>query len=145
MQILSRKFYIKDNVLYYTWDDLEDDLPVLELKLRGILAGKKFNGVLGIPRGGVVLETKLSHIFDLRVLSSGVDDGSLVVDDISDGMKGGVTLLPYKVRGATLATLFYHPNSKVEPHIWLHKKEVNYVYFPWQNTPYPTRSSLPSP
>ena len=130
-------------VYYYTWNDFEKDINILVPKLRA--CGKKFTGIYGVPCGGNILATKLHYIFNLPIIFGGMDENTLIVDDISDGMKGGATLLPFRHRNLTIATLFYHPKSQVEPNIWLRKKDVDYIYFPWEDSPFPIQQSLPSP
>ena len=133
----------KWSIYCYTWNELEEDILKLVPKIRA--CGIKFNAIYGVPCGGLMLATKLHYIFDWPIIFGGMDRRTLVVDDISDGMKGGVTLLPYRKRGIVTATIFYHQNSQVEPNIWLRKKEVDYIYFPWQNSPEPIRQIMLSP
>lgn len=130
-------------VYYYTWNEFEKDINILVPKLKA--CGKKFNAIYGVPCGGNVLATKLHYILGWTPALTAKNENTLVVDDIADGMKGGATLLPYRHRGITIATLFYHPKCQVEPNIWIHKKEVDYIYFPWEDTPFPILQSLPSP
>lgn len=136
---VDREFLMLKKEEYYTWNDFEDDVPKLVTKINSL--GEKFNGIYGISRGGLPLAVKLSHLLDLPMLMGGVNEKSLVVDDVADT---GSMLIPFKDRGATLVTIFYKPWSKIEPHIWLRKTE-SFIYFPWENTPLPIRQILPSP
>lgn len=118
--------------IYYSWNDFEDDIPILVAKIKSI---GPFNGIHGIQRGGGTLAIKLSHMLDMLLVDGGVNSKTLVVDDVADT---GSMLMPFRDRGATILTIFYKPWSKIEPNIWLRKTE-SYIYFPWENTPYPIR------
>ena len=114
----------------YTWQEFEKDIPELVRRIKKFARRKSgFDGIYGIPRGGLALAVKLSHHLNLPILIGGVTSKTLVVDDVADT---GSTLLPYHDRKATIATLFWHPKSKVKPHIWLRKKESGWVVFPWE-------------
>lgn len=111
----------------YSWDDFEKDVPKLVSKIKKLK--KEFNGIYGIPRGGLVLAVKLSNLLDLPVIMGGITEKTLVVDDVADT---GSMLAPLKARKATLVTIFYKPWSKVVPDIWL-RKTKRYIDFPWEN------------
>lgn len=110
----------------YTWEEFEKDVPKLVKEIKRL--GKKFDGIYGIPRGGLPLAVTLSHRLNLPILIGGVTKNTLVIDDVADS---GSTLLTYAERKATIVTIFYKPWSKVKPNIWLRKTE-NHVVFPWE-------------
>ena len=110
----------------YSWEEFEEDIPKL---VRAIKKTRKhFNGIYGVPRGGLPIAVKLSHELNLPVLIGGVTKNTLVVDDVSDT---GSMLAPFKDRKATIVTIFYKPWSKVVPDIWLRKTE-DHIVFPWE-------------
>jgi len=110
----------------YTWAEFEEDIPKLVAKIKKL--NRRFDGIYGIPRGGLAISVKLSHHLDLPLLIGGVTSKTLLVDDVADT---GATLLPYVGRDATIVTIFYKPWSKVEPDIWIRKTE-NQIVFPWE-------------
>mgnify|MGYP001564559915 CR=1 FL=1 len=110
----------------YTWTEFEEDTSKLAAKIKRLR--KKFDGIHGIPRGGLTLAVKLSHLLNLPILIGGVTKNTLVVDDVADT---GSMLMPFKERKATIVTIFYKPWSKVVPNIWLRKTE-NHIVFPWE-------------
>ncbi|OGF63551.1 hypothetical protein A2926_03015 [Candidatus Giovannonibacteria bacterium RIFCSPLOWO2_01_FULL_44_40] len=113
----------------YTWTEFEEDIPKLVLRIKKLARRKGgFDGIYGIPRGGLPIAVKLSHVLNLPILIGGVTKNTLVVDDVADT---GSMLAPFKERKATIATLFYKPKSKVVPHIWL-RKTKDYIVFPWE-------------
>src|SRR3989338_4319716 len=86
----------------YSWDDFEKDVPKLIRKIKKLR--KRFDGIYGIPRGGLSIAVKLSHELNLPILVGGVTAKTLLVDDVADS---GSTLLPYTNRKATIVTIFY--------------------------------------
>jgi len=113
--------------LYYTWKEFEQDIDVLARRIKKWK--RKFNGIYGMPRGGLPLAVALSHKLNLPLLLGGVTAKTLVVDDIADS---GSTLTPYQERHACIVTIFYHPKSRVEPALWLRKKTADWIVFPWE-------------
>ena len=114
----------------YTWQEFEKDIPELVRRIKA--TKRKFNGIYGIPRGGLPIAVKLSNDLNLPLLIGGVTSKTLIVDDVADS---GSTLLPYISRRATIVTLFLADKSKIRPHIWLHKKAAKgkeWVVFPWE-------------
>jgi len=89
---------------------------------------KHFNGVYGIPAGGLVLATYLHYRLSLPLLLAPTKD-TLVVDDIVDS---GQTMSHYIIKGNFTASLFYKNNSLHEPHIWLREKTDKWIHFPWE-------------
>jgi len=85
--------------------------------------------VYGIPRGGLPLAVKLSHLMSLKLIidKKEITDTTLVVDDIADT---GRTLLPFKDH--ITATIYYHLRSKIEPTVWLYEKHDKWIVFPWE-------------
>ena len=84
--------------------------------------------IYGIPRGGQVLAVYLSHLTDLPVVEEkDINEKTLIVDDIADT---GETLI--KFRDYIIATIYYHKQSKVEPDIWIYKKNIEWILFPWE-------------
>lgn len=113
----------------YSWSDFEKDVPKLVRKIKKLARRKGgFDGIYGIPRGGLTLAIKLSHELNLPIILGGVTKNTLIVDDVSDT---GLTLAPFKERTATIVTIFYKPWSKVEPEIWL-RKTTKWIVFPWE-------------
>lgn len=120
-------------ILYYTWNDFEEDVLKITAKLKA--CGEKFNGIYGISRGGLPLAVKLSNILDKPLVMGGVDEKTLVVDDVADT---GSILIPQKERGAIIVTLFCKPWSKVVPNIYIRTTESR-IIFPWESSQFPIR------
>ncbi|MDA1334575.1 MAG: phosphoribosyltransferase [bacterium] len=112
----------------YTWQEFDEDVNLLAEKIKA--TNKKFDGIYGIPRGGLPIAVALSHRLDLPMLMGGANEKTLVVDDIADS---GSTLKPYRDRKSTIVTVFYHPSSTTEPNIWLRNKEQKWIVFPWES------------
>ena len=89
---------------------------------------RRFSGIHGIPRGGLVLAVALSHRLALPLLLK-PQPGCLVVDDV---FETGRSLAPYrKLAGAELLVWI----SKAEP-LWWQAVEVTdsaeWIVFPWE-------------
>tara|TARA_B100000579_G_scaffold338971_1_gene290323 strand:+ start:146 stop:532 length:387 start_codon:yes stop_codon:yes gene_type:complete len=90
---------------------------------------KSFEGVYGIPRGGLCLAVALSHSLELPLLSE-PKNNSLLIDDIYDS-------------GNTLEKMRNIKGS--ETHVWVSKKnptwwnaykyikDNDWIIFPWEN------------
>ena len=120
---------LKTKKQQYTWSNFEKDIPKLVRRIKKLARRKGwFDGIYGVPRGGLVLAIKLSHMLDLPVIMGGVTKRTLVVDDVADT---GSMLTPLKARNATIVTIFYKPWSDIKPDIWLRETE-KYIDFPWE-------------
>ena len=92
---------------------------------------EKFDGIYGIPRGGLCLAVCLSHKLDIP-LTITVSKNTLVVDDISDN---GLTLEYYTTLGSKIATLFSTDWTITKPN-WFIQKKLNkdeWIVFPWED------------
>ena len=90
---------------------------------------RRFSGIHGIPRGGLVLAVALSHRLDLPLLPE-PQPRCLVVDDV---FETGRSLAPHRqLAGAELLVWI----SKAEP-LWWQAVEVHpsaeWIVFPWEN------------
>ncbi len=111
---------------FYTWDEFLSDMHDRIIPALMPRAGE-FNGVWGPPRGGIIMAVMLSHQLGIPYLLAPQDKKTLIVDDIADT---GETLKDFSEY--SIATLFYHRQSIVEPSLWLHEKKDQWVVFPWE-------------
>jgi len=97
----------------------------------------KIDYIYGIPRGGLVVAVRLSHILGKPLIGSinfehdNIDfKALLVVDDIADT---GKTLDYWRNHtDVKIATVYYHRQSSVIPDIWVYEKQRNWITFPWE-------------
>ena len=96
----------------------------------------EFEGVYGIPRGGIILAVMLSHKLDIPYLSglNGLYGKKfIVIDDIADT---GTTLERYKrlevCAGAYYVTIHEHDDSIVKPNFSVIDKENKWIVYPWE-------------
>ena len=116
---------------FVSWDDVESFVNIFVDKVK--LEGKKFTGVYGLPRGGLVLAVMLSHRLDIPLLMA-PSNGCLIVDDIADS---GRSLLHFRENDTQfdnfyIATMFYHCRSNVVPDYYYLNKEDRWIVFPWE-------------
>jgi len=88
------------------------------------------NSIYPIPRGGLALGLYLSHLTGLPIVDrEAINHNTLICDDIADK---GETLMPFYLLDCTIATIYYHKQSKVEPDIWIYEKKDDWILFPWE-------------
>jgi len=89
---------------------------------------RRFSGIHGIPRGGLVLAVALSHRLALPLLLK-PQQGCLVVDDV---FETGRSLAPHRqLAGAELLVWI----SKAEPEWWRAVEvasSAEWIVFPWE-------------
>lgn len=121
-----------------TWDDIDSWCEHLANMINTNecnIKRKDLTGVYGIPRGGLVLATIMSHKLDLPMLMAPCE-GCLILDDIADS---GRSLIHYTDNDTQfnkyfIATYFWHPRSLVKPHMYCDEKEGGtWIVFPWEN------------
>ena len=112
---------------YVSWEKVRVGVHEISKEARK----RKYSGIYGIPRGGLVPAVMLSHKLKVPLLSTLSEvKNVLIVDDISDT---GKTLLEFKKRGYDIATLFYKEGSLVKPNFWKYKKDTDWIVFPWES------------
>ena len=113
-------------MINFNWSDLDKAVKLAANKYKG----KTFSGVYGIPRGGLCVAVKLSHLLDIPLLETPYDN-CLIVDDIYDS---GKTLEKYKnYKNATYFVLI----SKIDP-TWFDSyvtiKNKEWIVFAWEDS-----------
>jgi len=114
-------------VLEVSWFGFDEMLKTLEVKIKE--SKIKFDGVYGVPRGGMVMAVYFSHKLNLPILLYPTNE-TLVVDDISDN---GITL--QNIKHKKIATLFSTDWTITKPD-WFVDYKLNkneWIVFPWEN------------
>ena len=116
------------NKIYISWDKVDEMIAKLVGEIKK--SKEKFDGVYGIPRGGLPIAVHLSHYFELKLMVTEPHESmeTLVVDDIADT---GVTLLKYRDNFRATATLYYKKRSVVKPRFYVYETN-KWVVFPWE-------------
>jgi len=114
-----------------SWKEFDYLCECLALGIKA--SGMEPKNIYGIPRGGLVVAVKLSHILNIP-LTTKEDyvevDQSIICDDLTDG---GITLMEYReLTYAKTATLYHNKNSVIEPDFWVKYKPDGWVLFPWE-------------
>ncbi len=112
--------------IYLSWKKFDEMIREL---IKQITERKiKFDGIYGIPRGGLPIAICLSHKLNLPLLLY-PSKQSLVVDDISDD---GKTLNSF--RDKFIATLYTTDWTITKPNCWVDKKmsKDDWIVFPWE-------------
>ncbi|OGN00779.1 MAG: hypothetical protein A3G51_03560 [Candidatus Yanofskybacteria bacterium RIFCSPLOWO2_12_FULL_43_11b] len=113
----------------YSWKQFDEDCG----KIARWAKNKKFRNIYGIPRGGLILAVKLSHLLEIPVVLSERDIGvkTLVVDDIVDEGNTLSRFLGSLNCKVMTVSLYLGPNPVVKPDLFLRKKE-GWILFPWE-------------
>lgn len=120
--------YETEKEIIYEVKDFLEDLDIIVKKLhqkKFFPLLKKFDGVFGIPAGGLVLATCLHYRLGLPLLLAPTKN-TLIVDDIVDT---GKTIAHYVEKGNFTISLFFHKQSEHVPDIWLHEKTDKWICF----------------
>jgi len=91
------------------------------------------SGIYGVPRGGLIIATLLSHKHNVPLITnpSAVfnDKRILVVDDIADS---GKTLVEFKEVGLKIACLHINPGTMIMPDYYLRTNEGMWIGYPYE-------------
>lgn len=95
----------------------------------------KYSALCGIPRGGLMVAIRLSHLLDIPLTESEsldfMNKNILIVDDVADT---GKTLQFYVLYGYPTATLYWNPESSIQPKFWIKRKSPKeWIIFPWES------------
>ena len=114
---------------YYTWQQFDADCR----KIAAWAKGKNFKNVYGIPRGGLPVAVKLSHLLDLPLTldTKDITPRTLVAEDIVDTGKTIERLFRSCGENIKVASLYVGPKTKTKPNFFVRKKK-NWVLFPWE-------------
>ncbi len=114
--------------IYYDWNQIIKFLDKLAKLIEKDVS--QFDGIYGIPRGGLPPAVILSHKLNLPLLLSPTKK-SLIIDDISDT---GKTLINYKPN--KIATIFNTKWTKAKPDYFVawKKSKDSWIVFPWEET-----------
>ena len=114
------------NKVNISWDKVDKMVEKLVKEIKD--SSIEFDGVFGIPRGGLPLAVIFSHQLEIPVLLYPTKD-TLVVDDISDE---GFTL--QRMKNKKIVTLFSTDWTVTKPDWFAEKKlsKDDWLIFPWE-------------
>ena len=114
--------------IYYSWNQFDADCE----RLAHWAQGFAFKNIFGIPRAGMVVAVKVSHLLNIPLITDPHEIShpeTLVVDDIVITGET-ISVLEEHVGDFLLATLFWS-GSGSEPDYYVRKREGN-IIFPWE-------------
>lgn len=114
-------------ILKLDWNEYQNMIDKLVNKIKN--DGLKYDGIYGVPRGGLIIAVSLSHKLKLPILMYPTNN-TLVVDDISDN---GITLQNLKYK--SIATLFSSNWTVTIPTYFIDTKlsKDEWIIFPWED------------
>lgn len=107
------------------YQKLQSDINILAFKLDS----SKYDGIYGIPRGGVIIGALLANKMGIQLVDAPTSK-TLIVDDLIDS---GKTLKPYLKQGNDIAVLYRKPYSPFNT-IYTVETINNWVEFPFEST-----------
>src|SRR3990170_5266830 len=113
--------------IYMSWEEFERAIHVLANEIKK--SGLHFSTIYGIPRGGLMVALRLSHLLNIQLITvTHIRDDTLIVDDIIDSGKS-------MVRSAHTASLVYNPKSIYKPKFYaVEKLDDRWIVFPWEKS-----------
>jgi hypoxanthine phosphoribosyltransferase len=118
-------------ILLYRWDEFFAHIDEIEKQIR--LIRSNFKNIYGVPRGGLIPATILSHRLNLPMIFSTtmISDSTLIVDDICDT---GKTLKKIMRKNSTIIVLWLTSRSKIQPFYFNKVKgeDEPWIVFPWE-------------
>jgi len=116
---------------YYTWQKFEKDCK----KIAAWARRKGFKNIYGIPRGGLVVAIKLSHLLDIPLVLNKEDvmRKTLIVDDVVDAGKTIERLILAIGNKRSVASLYFADGAKMKPDFFVRCKK-KWIIFPWETT-----------
>lgn len=121
----------------YTWQNFEKDVDKLVNMIKSYKEIGSIKEVYGIPRGGLILATLLSHKLNIPLIihETKIKRTTLIVDDISDTGKTFEKLAnKLGIRYSNLFTsLWIMEDTKFTPQFYLRiKNKDQWTVFPWE-------------
>ena len=112
--------------VFINWQEFDQCVEILTRQIKK--SRLKFDGIYGIPRGGLPLAICLSHNLNLPILLYPTNK-TLVADDISDT---GTTL--YHIKHKKIATLATTNWTITKPDWFVFHKDSKkkWIVFPWE-------------
>jgi uncharacterized protein len=119
---------IKIKEIYLSWKEFDCMCKKLTKVIKNEMEEYNFDGIYGLPGGGLPLAVCLSHSLNLPLLMYPTEN-TLVVDDISDT---GKTLKSHVNK--KIATLYSSNWTIVKPnwYVKMKKNKNSWIMFPWE-------------
>ncbi len=121
------------NKRYLTWDYIDAAADYLAEKITE--SKLPIEAIYGVPRGGLIIASLLSHRLSIPLVMSRVSSGYeneniLIVDDICDT---GKTLEKYKIFRYPIATIHHKKSALVKPLFYYEVvEETDWINYPWE-------------
>lgn len=139
--------YETEKYLVYEYNDFLEDLVIIAILIKEceaagqlpLFADGGFDGIYGIPAGGLVPAVYLHHLVELPLLLAPTKR-TIVLDDIVDS---GSSMSHYIKKGNFTISLFCKLGGQWKPNKWLREKTSKWVLFPWENNEEYEGAALP--
>lgn len=119
---------MKDEEIY-TWKEFDIDCRKIAKKLEE--NNYKYHFIYGVPRGGMIVAVKLSHLTQIP-LTTDERIADIIVDEICDTGKTFKNIKENKsVYKKRIFICIHKKQSKFTPDIWLRETD-KWVAYPWE-------------
>jgi hypoxanthine phosphoribosyltransferase len=118
---------LKQPKVFIGWETYNRYVDILAEQIKD----KKYDYLMGIPRGGLLLALLLSYKTNIPIITEKIavkDYNILAVDDIADS---GKSIEPFIKIGLDVATIFKHTKCKHTPTYYLHDSDM-WIVFPYE-------------
>ncbi|MEK6883848.1 MAG: hypothetical protein AABY22_29735 [Nanoarchaeota archaeon] len=121
-----------------SWEEFDKLIDELVVKIKEESKNYLIDGIIGIPRGGLVVAVCLSHKLNIQLITetqfNDDSEGKIVIvcDDICD--KGNTLnnfLMNNKKHDLILTTLHYREGASITP-IYAEKINEEWIQYPWE-------------
>ncbi len=111
-----------------SWDEIEEiTFKIIEQLIDN---DKKYTGVYGVPRGGLIPAIIISHNMNLPLLMAPIK-GSIIIDDIVDSGATMEAYGNYENKELTKCALFARSNTSHLVNISIVENN-DWIVFPWE-------------
>ena len=112
--------------IYYTWQEIGNMIEKLISRIKEL--NLKYDGVYGIPKGGLPIAVAVANHLNLPMLLNPTEN-TLVIDDISDT---GKTLT--NIKSKVIGCLFSSSWTTVIPDVFVEIKisKEDWIIYPWE-------------
>ena len=118
-------------IKHLSWYNFEIFIKELAFKIKK--SNTIYTDIYGIPRGGLIIAVKLSHLLNIPV-SDTISQHTLIVDDISDSGKTlSILFKTLRFKHDTACLFMRYDTNFIPTFCYCIIKNNNWIEFPWES------------
>jgi len=114
----------------FSWEEFDKACEVLAENIKSKINITPSTRIYGIPRGGLIMAVKLSHLLNIR-LTLDPYDADLIVDEIYDTGKTIKRLKLLPNGDKKVYAVIHTKNKRAKIDFWVHYTK-RWVVYPWE-------------